>query len=173
MTTVRNGGFELPALPSGPGVQTFVAGEKFTGWRVKSGQVDIVSDARITAGGGHQFLDLNGTSAGTVLTKVDTVIGQSYTVSFLFAGNPENPDVTLHALTARVGRESHVFVADTTVATTLDPGWQVGSFTFTATKVKTKLFFTGDPTNGATGPILDDVTVQDVAPALIPADWVL
>lgn len=173
MTTVRNGGFEQPALPSGPGVQTFATGEKFVGWKVTAGQVDIVSDARITAGEGHQFVDLNGTSAGTVVTKVDTVIGQSYTVRFLFAGNPENPDVTLHALTAKAGRETRVFVADTSEATTVDPGWQVATFTFTATKVKTKLIFAGDPTNGATGPLLDDVTVQETAPALAPADWML
>lgn len=171
MTTLRNGGFERPALPSGPGVQTFIAGEKIAGWKVKSGQVDVVSEARITPGEGSQFLDLNGTSAGTIVTKLDTVIGQSYTVSFLFAGNPENPAVTLHALTAKAGRASLVVVADTADATTLDPGWQVATFTFTATKATTKLSFAGDPTNGPTGPILDDVTVQEVAPALTSADW--
>jgi len=85
-----NGGFEVPGI--GSDFLTIAPGSEPAGfgWRVAAGTVDTVRQGFFGAAAfeGTQWLDLDGSSAGTVVQSFATVAGTQYLVSFAYANNP-------------------------------------------------------------------------------------
>lgn len=176
MPYVRNGQFERPTVSAGNGFSTFVAGQSFDGWKVLQGSVDIVGASFWEPGDGAQSLDLNGTTRGIVRTKFETQIGATYELKFLAAGSA-SPLVTDSDLSVFVGKRAsgrNDFLLPGSPSNG-DMDWQEKTITFTATREKTKFFFSGDGDSGANGPALDAVRVELVtpAPASVATDWSL
>src|SRR5690242_8925695 len=92
---IRNGSFEIPAVPDGT-YQLFNTGDKFRGWIVVGapGNLAIVNQDFTYCGHtfpartGVQFVDLTGTSdtATGLQQTISTTPGSTYTLSF-FIGN--------------------------------------------------------------------------------------
>lgn len=85
-----NGGFEVPAIAGQ--FLTIAPGSEPTGfgWRVTAGTVDTVRQGFFGAAAfeGTQWLDLDGSSAGTIVQSFATTSGAQYLVSFAYANNP-------------------------------------------------------------------------------------
>lgn len=85
-----NGGFEVPAIAGQ--FLTIAPGSEPAGfgWRVTAGTVDTVRQGffGVAAFEGTQWLDLDGSSAGTIMQSFATTAGTQYLVSFAYANNP-------------------------------------------------------------------------------------
>jgi hypothetical protein len=91
-----NGGFESPVVGGALPYLTISVGTEPAGfrWRVLNGTVDAVRQGPefgATAYEGTQWLDLDGTSPGTLAQTFATVVGGQYTVNFAYANNPRSP----------------------------------------------------------------------------------
>ncbi len=161
---VVNDGFEIPGLS---GYTTIPPGPLVGGWRVETGDVDAVATNFWQSARGAVSVDLN--DIGTVIsTNVATVPGQSYSVSFAYAGNPLAA-AAVKSMQVQFGTNSPVSVSfDTTGQTTANMGWTYTNFTFVAHTNTARLAFR-NTTPGAVdyGPTLDDVTVTPVGVARV------
>jgi len=97
---IKNGGFEVPAVPAG-GFKLFSTGRSFTGWRVVGarGNVGVVSGRyrgdgiTFNAESGAQWMDLTGFESNTptgVAESVSTTRGHEYHLTF-WVGNVYDP----------------------------------------------------------------------------------
>ncbi|MFP3544106.1 VCBS domain-containing protein [Rhizobium sp. SIMBA_035] len=167
---IVNGGFKGPAeVMVSSGAQSIDLGG---GWNVTSGSVDLLFvpgalNAKFPAG--VNAVDMQGVSQGTIAQTFQTVAGETYTVTFLQA---TNPDALSHGLT-----ESSVTVnvggATQTFTDTADAGvnWSTvgGTFvertvTFTATGSSTTLEFVAGGSS-AYGSLIAEVSVTSNAPS--------
>ena len=85
---VVNGGFNAPEdiVGSGSPLATIA------GWTISQGTVDVVaSNGSLNAvfPGGINMIDTKGMSDGTISQTFDTVVGHTYTVTFLLGTNPD------------------------------------------------------------------------------------
>jgi choice-of-anchor C domain-containing protein len=170
--TIHNGGFE--ELVIGSGYQAFFAGQDIGGgWLVEDGSVEIVHDYW-PAAEGHQSIDLSGVGdlIGTIYQDVPTVPGQTYTLRFAFAGNPEDVD----------GADKRMKVywndgelADLTVNTAgrslTDMGWAYYSYSVTATGTTSRVKFQS-LTFSFLGPVIDDVSLRPYYAASLEVELV-
>src|SRR3954463_10778368 len=98
---VVNGDFEQPPVTDrGIGFTTYKGGSSMPGWTVGGNSVDVVSDipdawVSWAAASGHQSVDLNGASAGSIYQALHPIAGQTYNLSFALAGNPVNAPYTV------------------------------------------------------------------------------
>ena len=165
---IVNGGFEDPAVGAG-GFQNFAGGTSFTGWDVGLGGIDVHHTLDFTAFEGGQFVDLSGAvNAGSITQMVPTTIGQTYTLSFAYAGHPFHP---------YVGNAFAEVEWDGLVIATVDRppapsngsggfamNYLTGTFTVTATQTLTALTFESLSPNG--GILLDAVSLVPGAAAI-------
>lgn len=179
---IINGSFETPDVTNGTYVTIFPGGEPAGfGWSVVAGSVDA-NDEELNAGqplgpayDGRQFLDLNGTLAGTLSQTFATTPGVSYTLDFAYSNNFAFTNMSDPATAV-------VTVTDTGIGNDLitpltishgtggpgDQDWTVESLTFAATGSNTTLTFTSTRfTTPLGGILLDGVSV--VGPAAVPA----
>lgn len=164
---VVNGGFELGQ--QGVPFATLPAGSAgLPGWRVKGSSIDVITTTWVSAEGARS-IDLNGTPGqGSIQQTLRTEIGQDYTLSFAFAGNPLLGEV--HRMTVKIDGEKFRFKFDSSQQSESDMGWETVTVDFTATSKRTKLSFTGDPDDDNFGPAIDAVSVVETpAPAAIEA----
>jgi Protein of unknown function (DUF642) len=189
---ITNGNFGIGAPPSG-----CVAGTTtLSGWTVTAGNIDIDSAAPGCSGiaaapGATYFLDLTGSFAedgvndvGAISQTINTVVGQKYSLTFYFGGNPQWQDTSypndspLKAMDVFVNNAiAGVYSTNTAGVSTTDAQWTKEKIAFTATSASTTISFdslNGSPANPSDfGPLLDDVSVSAVgrmkAPEIDPA----
>jgi choice-of-anchor C domain-containing protein len=155
-----NGSFEVTNFTGS--FQNIVAGSTaLTGWSVDSNSVDLIN-TYWNAYQGNYSLDLNGNSIGSISQSFDTVVGQTYTVSFAMAGNPDGGGAK-KTITAGV-TSVDPFTFYTTGHTLSNMGWEVKSFQFVAEETTSTLYFSGFKGNGAYGAALDNITVTAAVP---------
>jgi choice-of-anchor C domain-containing protein len=162
---VLNGSFEDSSIDPGSFTTLSAGSTAITGWTISSGSVDYIG-TYWTAQNGSRSLDLDGGAPGGIQASqaIATTVGQQYLVSFWLAANPDggpNPK-TVDVSFGSSGPESFAF---TPTGTTKDNmGWQLFSFTYTATDALSDLSFLST-TDGAYGPALDNVSVDAVPEA--------
>lgn len=163
---VTNGSFESPVIPADNSVpwQTYNSiSQGIPGWTVASGSVDIQSGepgAPFTGvPSGSQVLDLNNAS---ITQSVATTAGVTYRVVFslsenyaVLGGAPVTVSVSFGATT-----QSYTFSGNAGESAQ-NMRWDSHSFDVTASGSSTTLQFTGGAgSNGAGGPMLDNIQVQ-------------
>ena len=173
--SITNGSFELngPGAVPGGNYVTINAGDSSSipGWTVTAGSVDFIG-GYWTASDGFNSLDMDGSSTGEIAQTISTVIGQSYTVGFDFAGNPTG-DIK-HMGVQATGSAQQVYSFDTAGHATYGMGWVHETYAFTATSLLTALTFTS-LTGGSSGPALDNVTIMGGSAGGVPepATWMM
>ncbi len=166
--TLVNGSFESGPNPGS--YTTLGTGDtSITGWTVESGTIDYIG-SYWQAGQGSRSIDLAGNSVGTLSQIIaDTIVGQTYKVSFLVSKNPDG-GLPLRSGTVAFGGQVSAF-AYSAPNSTSNMNWQQASYTFTATSTSTRLAFSGDGTAGCCfGPALDAVSIAAVPE---PATWAM
>lgn len=167
--TLINGSFEMSSVD--PGVFTTIDSPStaIDGWTVTSGSIDYIG-TYWAASQGIRSIDLAGNAIGSIAQSFDTVIGQSYTVSFDMAANPDGGTAPRNLLVSIDGGGPLIFThpADGSLGAM---NWQANSFTFVATGTSTNLAFSADDSSaGFYGATLDNVLVS-VVPE--PAMWAM
>ncbi len=169
---IRNGGFEELAI--GSSYQAFFTGQDIGGgWIVENGSVEIVRDYW-TAAEGHQSIDLSGVFdlAGTIYQDIATIPGQTYTLEFAFAGNPED--------VGGADKRMKVFwnegeIADLTYNTAgrtfTDMGWTYHTYSVTAAGTTSRVKFQSLTFNFL-GPVIDDVSLRPYYAASLDVEMV-
>lgn len=160
-----DGGFE--GLGGGHGT-----GSHFGAWTVTVDDVQVVgSPSPWLAHGGSNSIDLDGVggSRGTICQTFDTDPGASYDVDFFLSRNgvtptvPGSDDVTMR-VTYPGG--SDAFEHNDPAWTPADPRWEAHQVGFTATAASSQLCFASiASTHAGFGPVLDDISVTQVASA--------
>jgi choice-of-anchor C domain-containing protein len=165
---ITNGSFE--GGPSSFFQQHNAISTGISGWTVTSGSIDWIGNYW-EASDGINSLDMNGGSAGTILSdSFATSIGTEYVVTFDMAGNPNVTGVMDLSLT--INTIQNLFSFDTTGHTTTDMGWSSVSASFTAIANTTQLQFSSlEIGNG--GAALDNVVVGLADPVPEPATMLL
>ncbi len=142
-------------------LKTTAAGSKLSnGWTVSSGTVDMLNGKHWSIDGKktNDFIDMHGTSPGTISKTIATVIGQEYTVSFDYAKNPN----------ASISRTIEFSAGGTTAnaIATSSNSWTNKTVTFKATSNSTTLSFKSLNTQNAnwveeySGAYLDNIQVK-------------
>lgn len=162
----QNGSFETGPTPGG--YVTLSAGDtQITGWTVTGDSVDYIG-SYWPAAHGSRSLDLSGNAAGGVAQAFDTVAGHTYRVGFALAGNPDCAPTVKTVQVQATGAPSVNYLFDATNSSLSNMGWAAQAYTFTATGPTTTLAFASQDNTGC-GPALDNVAVNDVTPAPVPA----
>ncbi|TJZ57006.1 choice-of-anchor C family protein [Streptomyces piniterrae] len=160
-----DGSFETPKVNTNT-FDEFAAGQSFGPWKVASGTVDLIGAGYWQAAEGDQSLDLNGMDAGAASQTFSTKPGARYTVTYSLAGNPELDQVP-PVKTGKVlidGQNVQDFSFDVTGKTKTNMGYVRRQVTFVATGPATTLTFASTTLHSATGPVVDDVTVERCKP---------
>lgn len=153
-----NGGFEQPTIEP-EHYRTIPTGGTVGAWRVVSGDVDIIHKNFWQPAEGNQSLDLNGFERGTIEQDLDTLPLLTYKVSFSLAGNPDHQGEVTGQLLAG-GKVIKNLSFDTTGRTKADMGWKTQTASFQSNTTSTKLTFRSTSPQFASGPVLDNVKVQ-------------
>ena len=162
----QNGSFETGPTPGG--YVTLTAGDtQITGWTVTGDSVDYIG-SYWPAADGSRSLDLSGNAGGGVAQAFDTVAGRTYRVGFALAGNPDCAPTVKTVQVQATGAPSVNYLFDTTNSSLSNMGWAAQTYTFTATGPTTTLAFASQDNTGC-GPALDNVAVNDITPAPVPA----
>ena len=161
-----NGSFELPG--GSPIRQALGNNDIFvTGWTNNNAFQIYESSGQdgISAGAGTYYVSWghNGTTGGTLAQTFDTVVNQSYSVSFLLTTQQGDPTNSPQALKAEALNGVNVLGSFQTLSLTNANGvWTTSSFGFTATGTSTTLRFTDLTTAANSGGLnwgLDNVGV--------------
>ncbi len=137
------------------------------GWSVDSGSVDVYVNggpppSGSTADEGTNYIDLDGSTPGTISTNLATVPGQSYTLTFTYAQNADGKSFDHPTASMQVLQNSNPLLSLTVNQTNgwSNLGWTTTSAVFTATANPTKISFQSlDPAGDAYGVLLDCVNL--------------
>lgn len=156
--TIVNGSFELGVDP-GSSFSTQAAGSSaITGWTVGGAGVDYIGGYWM-ASDGVRSIDLSALSAGSVSQSLETVIGQSYTVSFDLSGNPDNGAGGKLSVISVSGSlpsiQTYTVGANNSHS---NMNWETYSYNFTAFSTTSILTFASAEYNPY-GPALDNVSI--------------
>jgi choice-of-anchor C domain-containing protein len=166
-----NGSFETgSSVPSGSFVTLSAVDTSMTGWTVTSGSIDYIDTGFWQAEDGVRSLDMSGTGPGRIEQTFDTELGYRYTVHFYLAANTSCGSSTKGLDVGATGNPTSHYTFAIDSHTTTSMGWQLETYTFTATGASTTLFFLSTESSPC-GPALDNVslTVGAPIPALSPA----
>lgn len=185
---VVNGDFEGPSLPFSNGWALYSAGETFGGWKVESGNIDLVRwgnvgtdsiEANRTLGpeswiaaSGSQSLDLNGYGPGSIYQDLSTTPNATYYLSFALAGNVVGGPllVTMDFMWNSGVIDTLTF--DVGAHNGFDMGWTYYQYAVTAPNdaTVTRLRFASLSDTAARGPALDDVILSESPRPNIPIE---
>lgn len=157
---LNNGSFETGVL-RGPSSALNLGSDAITGWTVNRGRVDYIGTFW-QASHGVRSIDLDGTPGpGGIAQTFRTVPGQTYTVRFDLAGNPDGPP-RFKVMVAAVAGNVRRFTFDVSGHSKSAMGWSTQSFTFRATKTTSTLeFYSLDAPGNWNGPAIDNVWVSE------------
>ncbi|MCB1155254.1 MAG: DUF642 domain-containing protein [Deltaproteobacteria bacterium] len=160
---VSNSSFEEPVVTTPEHYLPLNAGDTIGEWDVIGKGVDLVGD-RLQAGHGVQSVDLNNyTDHGGVEQALPTTPGQSYNLSFCYAGNTEGGEgiKEFEIFWGETSLGSWTF--DTTGYTPTNMGWITTIIEvpgdFTASDTTTLKFVSLQPVASVHGPEIDAVVV--------------
>ena len=165
-----NGGFETgPAVPGSPGFTTLGSGSTaITGWVVTGDGIDYIGSYWQNAEG-NRSIDLSGSGPGGIMQTFDTIVGVTYNVQFMLAGNPDGGPQTKVLSTVASGNLPQINSFNIANSTLSDMKWIPVTYSFVAGADTTTLAFTSG-TQTAFGPALDAVSVTAVPE---PTTWAL
>ena len=173
---IANGGFNNGASVAAPGggFATLGTGSgAISGWDIVGGNIDWIEGYWQSSDGDGFSVDLNGSGPGAIAQTINTVAGQSYTLTFDMSGNPdaflgETRIAIIGAGGTTIGSATYTLTGANNKANML---WQSEIFNFTATGATTEIRFTsgngGD--NCCYGGAIDNVAVGAGVPE--PATW--
>jgi hypothetical protein len=141
------------------------------GWTVDFGQVDLVSGWWICAEG-TQALDLCGYVAGGVTAMVETVVGQSYTLSYALSINTERNPTTnrsFMALWDGVVIDSNDVLFDPARDLATNPLWVNRTRTVVATSTSSNITYYTSELDCLAGPVLYAVCLEVITPYSAPS----
>ena len=164
---LANGSFENGSYSSGSWNTLNSGSTAISGWTVSSGTVDWVDSSYWQAANGTKSVDLDGNAAGAVTSDAfDTVSGGTYFVSFALSGNPDSnlgvKTLQVSATGSSTPAATYDFNTQVMGNTHADMMYQTEGYTFVATGTTAALTFASQ-TAGAWGPVVDNVTVTQVA----------
>lgn len=171
---IQNGSFENSEVDPGGYFITLTAGNtQITGWTVLGGSIDYIG-GYWNASNGARSLDLNGNAQGGVEQSINTVIGNTYMVSYDLASNTVGSPTIKYLNVNATGTSTQTvsFSFDKTGHTQSNMGWVTESWTFVADDTITKLQFISSIT-GAYGPALDNVRVENMSVVPVPGAFLL
>jgi choice-of-anchor C domain-containing protein len=170
--TIANGGFAGPGAPDGSFQTVGVSTGVIPGWTVSSGNVDWITGYWQSSDGDGFSVDLNGNVPGAISQTIDTVIGQTYTLTFDMSGNPDNGS-DLRLILADTGGAPTTFAYNLDVSSNnrSNMNWTPQSLNFTATDVSTVITFASGNSNCCFGAAIDNVAIADAVPE--PSSWAL
>lgn len=170
ITLLNNGDFEYPDVGVG-GILGVTPGNEPAcfGWRVDAGSVEVVEEDYVNQSGpafdGHQFLDLDGTLAGTISQIISTVPGEPLELSFSYANNYGHTQQGPAAATVTVVDESsgQMLAGPLQIShgssSASDLDWTPGALPFMPTGNSTIIRFTsGSETASLGGIFLDGIS---------------
>ena len=163
---IVNGTFLTPPA----GTYTTVTGTTIPGWTVTQGSVDWINTYWQQPPIGYS-VDLDGLAVGAISQTIDTIINQTYLLSFWLAGNPDGPPDP-KSVSVSADASSQTFTAPRPPSTA-NMGWTQHFFQFTATALSTTITFTSldTPSSNPYGPALGDVSITSVPEASFYADF--
>jgi choice-of-anchor C domain-containing protein len=167
-TLIGNGGFESAQIPPDRGLVEYLAGDSgLPGWTITGGSVETVS--QWTPFEGHQSLDLDGISPGTIQQSFATTPGMHYTLSFSYSNNPfagTGATLPASAFVSVQGAGNVPLLGQTITHDTSDPAQMSYSnfqMEFVADSTSATLIFASlDPSNSVGGIALDGISVSAV-----------
>ena len=171
---ITNGSFERDELQT-PSFWTLGVGDtSLPGWSITGGTVDWI-DGLWQPSNGDKSLDMNGVSAGTIVSDpFATISGVKYNVTFDMAGNLGGGTTVKHLNSLSIGDTEHTFTFDTTGHSFTDMGWEQMAYSFIATGRTSQLQFSGIVSDGQYfGAALDNVIVERANPVPEPATMLL
>ncbi|HEV7385613.1 MAG TPA: choice-of-anchor C family protein [Phenylobacterium sp.] len=172
--TIVNGGFAGPGEANGSFQTVGVSTGVIPGWTVSSGNVDWITGYWQSSDGDGFSVDLNGTQPGAISQTIDTVIGQTYTLTFDMSGNPDNGS-DLRLILADTGGDPTTFAYNLDLSTNSRGAmnWTPQSLNFTATGAATTITFASGNggSNCCFGAAIDNVGIADAVPE--PSSWAL
>lgn len=165
----------MPNLIVNGSFEADVFGTSFTtlppapmGWTIDSGTIDGIG-GYWQAADGRNSIDLFGNSRGQISQTINTVIGQTYSVSYYQSYNPDSPDPALMLVlgideASANGSSFSQFLTFGPNHTRSDMQWELVSTTFVAQNAQTVISFRGssEAENQFYGPALDGVSVSAV-----------
>ncbi|MFD1786138.1 choice-of-anchor C family protein [Sphingomonas floccifaciens] len=164
-----NGGFESGVAIGSTGFNTLTNGSTaITGWTVTGDSIDYVGNYW-QAGEGSRSIDLSGVGPGGIMQTFDTIVGVTYNVRFLLAGNPDGGPTTKVMSTVASGNLPQISSFNIANSTRSDMKWVPVTYSFVAGADTTTLAFTSG-TQTAFGAALDGVSVTAVPE---PATWAM
>lgn len=164
--TIVNGGFEDGPNP-GVFSTKFNGDTSITGWEVGGHSIDYIG-SYWQPSEGERSIDLSGNAKGSIFQWLNGLtVGNSYTIFFDLAGNPDGGASTKVAAASDGGTQASVYFFPLGGATKQNMNWKTESFTFTAFDTSVKLSFSATA-DDAYGPAIDNVRAVPE-----PATWAL
>ncbi len=139
-----------------------------TGWS-NTGAVEIQDNGLYgaVAANGSYWLELDSYSPYTITQSFGAVAGQSYTLTFDYAGRPESLPPPDYTMTVNVdGTNMNFNTVESTTPGSLN--WTAGSITFVSDGSDV-ISFSGDSDNDSYGMLLDNVNIDDTPAVPEPA----
>ena len=161
---IQDGGFEQPVTSTFVDVAAPDA-TTIPSWNVTGGSVDVVNAVGNgfdvgPADEGAQYLDLNGTSPGTISQVVPTLSGTTYLLQLAYANN-YNPPTSLTANVTVTGVSSILLSTSITHSSSVagNLNWTMFSQNFTADGASATLTFASQ-NSGNGGVFLDAISIS-------------
>ncbi|MDL0430876.1 PEP-CTERM sorting domain-containing protein [Marinobacter sp. TBZ242] len=157
---IENGSFENPEVTTG--TWDYFSSDDVAGWNGSNIEIWESGFNGVNAYEGDQFAELNAhpdmTDPFGIYQEIDTIIGQSYALSFAYRARESSAESFMLSL---VGDG---LSTDWTLDDHVTGSWSVFSGSFTATSLKTTIKFTSVSPEGTIGNFLDDVRVTAKVP---------
>ncbi|MEM7257257.1 MAG: lectin-like protein, partial [Pseudomonadota bacterium] len=136
-------------------------------WVVNTGDVEVVATLD-TAPSGGPFLDMVGTTTGTITQSIATEPGKTYVLKFAMSGDFQSIDQHQFRVTVDDGIQMHADITankpDNWALNNII--WDQHSVSFTPTSINTSISFTALTNVGNGGAFVTDVSVVEVDPAI-------
>ena len=161
---ISNGGFT--GAPDG-NFTTWSSGQTFaTSWQVTGGSIDWINSywdppvKNLTPSQGS--VDMDGNSPGAIQTTLNTVAGQSYTVTFALSRNTDGGQYTRSVNVTAGDFNGNFSYLSAWANSASDMNYKDMSFTFHTSGSQTPLTFTSLDGSGPCGPVVGNVRVDAV-----------
>lgn len=156
---VTDGSFESAVVAAG--TYKNYGGASLSGWIALPGSLIEVRNADVGAAeDGSKYVELDSTHNSSMLTSIDTTIGQTYELSFWYS-NRSGVAVASNGISVDTGSGA---IAAPTLAYNATSGnvWSLFTTYFTATDTSTTVMFSATGANDSLGTSLDNISITAV-----------